>query len=255
MTQTGDGGAVVCEACGKRYAFKPQYAGKRLKCKCGAVIEMPAAAATEEDEGEFDLAPTADAFPSPPPRAAPPPPRPSPSAGPRVPQRRPAAAKVDAHAQAERQKVKTMAMVLVGVGLVVALAIAGLKFAGGGGAGVDPNAKGEDAYARQKIRDDGMVPAAEWLASGPPGKMLGGFTTKQAEYRIQDWKKMGAKEVLIANTPMSMVAILELPDDPAQRKALYDWQAKWHAERTNTEVRKDQGGKYLSIDIPIGVVN
>src|SRR2546421_7916461 len=34
---------LSCGACGKVYAWKPQYAGKTLKCSCGASIKAGAA--------------------------------------------------------------------------------------------------------------------------------------------------------------------------------------------------------------------
>jgi len=36
--------ALTCSACGRRFAWKPEYAGKTLKCKCGQAIKAPAAA-------------------------------------------------------------------------------------------------------------------------------------------------------------------------------------------------------------------
>src|SRR5258706_11522950 len=37
------GGATFsCDACGKQYPWKPELAGKRAKCKCGAVLSVPA---------------------------------------------------------------------------------------------------------------------------------------------------------------------------------------------------------------------
>lgn len=33
---------LSCEACGRRFVFKPEYAGKTLKCKCGQPIKAPA---------------------------------------------------------------------------------------------------------------------------------------------------------------------------------------------------------------------
>ena len=35
---------LVCDGCGRRFAWKPAYAGKSLKCKCGQVIKAPAKA-------------------------------------------------------------------------------------------------------------------------------------------------------------------------------------------------------------------
>lgn len=35
---------LTCEECGRSFPWKPEYAGKSLKCKCGKVIKAPAAA-------------------------------------------------------------------------------------------------------------------------------------------------------------------------------------------------------------------
>jgi hypothetical protein len=32
---------IVCEGCGKKYRWKPELAGKKVKCKCGQVLEIP----------------------------------------------------------------------------------------------------------------------------------------------------------------------------------------------------------------------
>src|SRR5690242_2959202 len=37
---------LTCDSCGKNYAWKPQYAGRTLKCSCGAMIKAPASAPT-----------------------------------------------------------------------------------------------------------------------------------------------------------------------------------------------------------------
>src|SRR5437764_5463840 len=37
------GGATFsCDSCGKQYPWKPELAGKKAKCKCGAVLSIPA---------------------------------------------------------------------------------------------------------------------------------------------------------------------------------------------------------------------
>ncbi len=62
-------GKVTC-ACGKQYSWKPELAGKRAKCKCGAVVSFPAtdpaASAAPEGFDAFGLAGD-DAPPPPPP--------------------------------------------------------------------------------------------------------------------------------------------------------------------------------------------
>jgi hypothetical protein len=50
---------IVCATCQKEYRWKPEIAGKRAKCKCGAVISIPAqepVVPEEEDIGAYDLA-------------------------------------------------------------------------------------------------------------------------------------------------------------------------------------------------------
>lgn len=46
-----------CKQCGKSYKWKPEFAGKKVKCKCGYVMTAPAAPAKpkeEHDEPDFD---------------------------------------------------------------------------------------------------------------------------------------------------------------------------------------------------------
>src|SRR4051812_38319331 len=58
--ETVDQAKFTCESCGKSYKWKPEFAGKKVKCKCGFVMTAPKA----------------------PKRAAPPPPKPAESDGP-----------------------------------------------------------------------------------------------------------------------------------------------------------------------------
>lgn len=59
-----DLGKFSCSACNRQYPWKPEYAGRKVKCKCGSVITAPAEApnaqATEEEDdllgGLYDLA-------------------------------------------------------------------------------------------------------------------------------------------------------------------------------------------------------
>ena len=46
----------ACEECGKSYAWKPELAGKRAKCKCGRLMEVPASPPEPETppEPSFD---------------------------------------------------------------------------------------------------------------------------------------------------------------------------------------------------------
>src|SRR5687768_4012239 len=52
-------GNFACDACGKQYKWKPELAGRRVKCKCTHVMTVPKSlpAAPEADlDGLYDLA-------------------------------------------------------------------------------------------------------------------------------------------------------------------------------------------------------
>lgn len=69
---------VACEQCGKRYRWKPELAGRRAKCACGHVIDMPAAppdsapppGPESDDDGMYGI--TDDSTPKRPARRPPP---------------------------------------------------------------------------------------------------------------------------------------------------------------------------------------
>ena len=48
----------ACSACGREFNWKPELAGKRAKCKCGQMIDIPAELPhpEAEDDGLYDLA-------------------------------------------------------------------------------------------------------------------------------------------------------------------------------------------------------
>jgi hypothetical protein len=46
-----------CAACGKSFAWKPELAGKKAKCKCGKIIQVPKGAPKEAEDDLYDLAP------------------------------------------------------------------------------------------------------------------------------------------------------------------------------------------------------
>jgi hypothetical protein len=50
---------IVCDGCGKSYAWKAELAGKKVKCKCGTVIHVPQPTAPKEEPDDlYDLAPS-----------------------------------------------------------------------------------------------------------------------------------------------------------------------------------------------------
>lgn len=279
-------GTFACESCGKQYPLKPEYAGRKVKCKCGQVLTVPADA--EVDDGTYDIAEPA--------APAPQPPKPKPAANPA-----PGAAKApsqgaakpplragkastssraaggqaplayagsrrsaeasSAHDEAEKAKVVKIAIVVGIVMVVVGASVVGLRVlggdssgggAGGGGGGAVAAVNDHDKDARDLIRSDSMTPMSEWFETGPPGKMLGGYSMKQAQNLYENkWKgELGVTEVFIANMPLSLVVVFQLPTEPEKRAAIYEWQAKFHAEQRE-KIQTDTGGEYLIIKIPM----
>jgi hypothetical protein len=53
----------TCDACGKAYRWKPELAGRRVKCACGHVMTAPAAPPAEEEE-LYDLVPDTEVKPA-----------------------------------------------------------------------------------------------------------------------------------------------------------------------------------------------
>src|SRR5439155_11483404 len=50
-------GRFLCEGCGKSYRWKAELAGKKVKCKCGAVMICPAEEPGAPADDLYDLAP------------------------------------------------------------------------------------------------------------------------------------------------------------------------------------------------------
>lgn len=57
-------GQFSCSSCGKQYKWKPEFAGRKVKCKCGFVMTAPAEAPAPQEEE--DLYAFADDKPTPP---------------------------------------------------------------------------------------------------------------------------------------------------------------------------------------------
>jgi hypothetical protein len=49
------GETFQCESCSKRYRVKPELAGKKVRCSCGATMRMPAPATPEAEPDNFGL--------------------------------------------------------------------------------------------------------------------------------------------------------------------------------------------------------
>src|SRR5437867_3970116 len=56
-----DEARFACEGCKKTYRWKPELAGKKVKCKCGTVMTCPAQEPGAAVEDLYDLAPEENA--------------------------------------------------------------------------------------------------------------------------------------------------------------------------------------------------
>lgn len=51
---------VVCPACGKKYRWKSELAGKKVRCACGKAMRMPAASSPRSSAGDNSTADLAE---------------------------------------------------------------------------------------------------------------------------------------------------------------------------------------------------
>jgi hypothetical protein len=250
-------------------------AGKKLRCKCGNVIQVPAEEeplrlepiapaqkrnpAAENDEDEYDVKepapelnrevqrpPDVVAYRSAPVEAEE---KPAPAAPTYPTFMRPKTYTADAGAE-QSQLIKAVILLAVAIGLVGGAVFAIKYFHGahstaGGGA----TQLGEDADIQAKLDGEYHKEVHDWFQEDNE-RILGPWSQQQALSQADRWKEMGAKNVYAFGTRLSMVAVIELPDDPASRKKLFDWQAQWHREHFE-KVWSDMGQKYLMIRLGI----
>lgn len=137
-----------------------------------------------------------------------------------------------------------LAVVIMLVAGVAALFV--MKGMQGSAAGSGPLV-GEDARVVEMIdRHGGVVDVEEWLGAHE-GRMLMGMTRPQAKSMVNHLKKMGAKRVCAFKGGVIAISIMvELPDAPQQRQAIFDW---WQGSWVSYEnaVTTDVGQKYLLI--------
>lgn len=216
---------VTCPNCGRHLTCPAHLAGKRAKCQCGQSILCP----TTPGQPAQAAAPAAST--TIPYRTAP--------------TRTDQSATSGEHAALIRQAVIYSLLLAVVIG-----AVFGLRYLGGsrGGQPAKPGL-GEDSKVEAMFSSEDGTEAKQWLADRP-GRMLSGMTTSQAENRIDNWYRMGATKVYAFGGAMSMNVVLELPADPAKRKALIDWTNDWH-RGTPYPVASDVGQKYLLVRLRI----
>jgi hypothetical protein len=242
---------VVCDACGKAGAWRPEFAGKRIKCKCGHVIQVPAAApAPVEDPNANDAYGLSEDQPAPV-RKLPtlaPISNPSPTIIQSAAQSKKTAN--DAAKAEEKAKFVKVAILLAALVLVIGGAIAGIKILSSHGqkASAGPQL-GEDADVEEMLADQTHMEIHAWFQEDPH-RIAGPWTPSQALGFADRWQAMGAKQVITFGSSMTTFLAIELPTEPEKRKPLFAWQAQWHSEHFQ-KVWTDVGQKYLLIRIGV----
>ena len=299
---------MVCPSCGRKGRWRPEFAGRRIKCPCGHAMTAPeealhpAAVAGESLPGSGralrPARPAAPAAPSPkrpetvaalepptepeavesedgggtspveaeaddtglydivednyPARPVRPPaaegddtPAAAPVVAAAIPtpfKRPPAAPKEELDDRVKKWLILGGPVLLV----VVTAAVIGIRLLTGGGSAATAAAqKGEDADVEVMIRDQYGKEIHDWMQENPT-RLVQGMTPSQAISQADLWRRWGAKRVMAFGAVMTTALAIELPDDPAQRKTLFDWQAQWHSEM-RMKVWTDEGQKWLLI--------
>jgi hypothetical protein len=76
--------------------------------------------------------------------------------------------------------------------------------------------------------------------------MVMGMSNSQAKALAAKLKQMGAKRVVAFGASLTMSLGIELPANPAQRKALFDWEHEHHYD-FRKPLAKDVGQKWLLV--------
>jgi hypothetical protein len=133
--------------------------------------------------------------------------------------------------------------------VVVVLAIVGykliVKYSGAAAAATPENR--DDAEVARLTEEYGSKEIHAWFKENP-SRLAGEFSPSQAIAKADQWQQMGAKQVLAFGAMMTRSLAIELPDDPQQRKALFDFENKF-AEQHRYPPAKDQGQKYLLLNL------
>jgi hypothetical protein len=250
-------GVITCPECGASYPWKPQLAGKKVRCKCGKLfaavppkalpatpIEQPDTFALEEDSdvraipapkravtrmpaGAATTMPSSAATSSAPDLAA---------AYPTHGRRRVVVQEEDTNESKKKLLIPIAVLVLLlGGGIFAGLAMKGglLK----------PNKPmlGDDAMITGMIKDENGTEVKEWLKANSR-HMFMSMTEGQATALADRLYGMGAVKVLAFGEVISRSIAVELPDDPEKRKKLFEFEREHNGWKSKS---KDVGQRYF----------
>ena len=259
-------GVISCPGCGASYPWKPQLAGKKVRCKCGKLFAaeapkaLPAEPAEEPDIFAFDEDIDVRAIPEPQHLAALPPafqpPRKTATIAPPRAAAAPAATGAPSMASAypTRGRGRTVAQeedtsesrkkVIVPLAILVLVigggifAVLGLK---GGALGKKKVMLGEDAKIVEMIEDEGGTEVKEWIKAHNR-HMIHNMTEGQVVAFADRLYSMGAVKVYAFGEMISASLAVELPTDPEKRKKLWEFEKEHNGFRSK---QKDVGQQYF----------
>lgn len=104
---------------------------------------------------------------------------------------------------------------------------------------------GEDERIYSMMDDYGVEDLQQWLDRG--SRMVMGMEAQQAISFRKEALNRGAKQVLAFKGGMMTVSlVIELPDDPAKRKDLFEWwNDRWYSK--DNAVHSDVGQKFILV--------
>ncbi len=153
-----------------------------------------------------------------------------------------------AQGEAEEKKKQVMRLLAIfgGIVLVIAIVIVIIKFVPGMTRKPKLPDKAEDRVIAEEVDDKGSMDLKDWLKADST-HVCGPWTHPQAEGFYDKLKKMGARNIFVIGKSYALVRsiVIELPDDPAQRNVLLQWQADYYkAHDLREKVYSDEGQKY-----------
>ena len=254
-------GVITCPECGASYPWKPQLAGKKVRCKCGKMfaaippkalpaepVEEPDIFALEEDSEVRAIpervptrmpamaAPRAGASGT---IASPPPATRAPDLASAYPTRGRARTVVQEEDAGESKK-----KLLIPVAILVML-IGGAIFAAlamkGGMLGPKKVLLGEDEKIIEMIEDEGGTEVKEWIRAHNR-HMIHNMTEGQVIGFADRLYSMGAVKVYAFGEMISASLAVELPTDPEKRKKLWEFEKEHNGFRSK---QKDVGQQYF----------
>jgi hypothetical protein len=253
-------GVISCPECAASYPWKPQLAGKKVRCKCGKLFEakppkaLPAQPVDEPDVFALEEDSEVSAIPKPKKPAtrmpmaggattmAPPPPAataaaPDLAAAYPTHSRRRVVAQEEETGESRKKLVIPIAILalLIGGGIFAAMAMKG------GMLKPKKPLLGDDAMIIEMIKDENGTEVKEWLRAHSR-HMFMSMTEGQANAFADRLYALGAVKVLAFGEVISRSVAVELPDDPVKRKALFEFEKQHNGWRSKT---KDVGQRYF----------